>query len=299
MNYQTAITKFLNYCESEKGYSSNTITAYSIALNQFYDYFVQEFGGINDVETIETEDIRPFLGWLNDKGQNNKSIKLKISAVKSFFKFLNKKEFIDINPTTLIPSPKNVKKLPSFLLKDEIEKLINVLDGDKPENIRNIALVELIYSSGLRISEALNLKINDLNQYERTVKVLGKGNKERIIPIGEKAISSINRWLKVRLANIENSGKTNLVFITSLAKPLNPSVAYRIIHKAMMKITETKQKSPHILRHSFATHLMDNGAEIQAVSEMLGHASLSTTQIYTHVSVEKLKDAYKKAHPKA
>ncbi len=299
MIYSDAISKFLIYCESEKSYSKHTLETYSIALNQFYDFLKEEFQEVPEIEEIQLNDIRPFLGWLADQGKNNKSIKLKISAVKSFFKFCMKKELIETNPTSLIPSPKNEKKLPSFLLKDEIENLLNELNDGSLESMRNIALVELIYSSGLRISEALNLKLNDLNFYDKTVKVLGKGNKERIIPVGEKAIVALKIWMKARLAYLEEKVISNIIFIAKSGNKLNPSVAYRFINKAMNKVTESRQKSPHILRHSFATHLMDNGAEISAVSEMLGHSSLSTTQVYTHVSIERLKEAYKKAHPKA
>ncbi|MFA6572382.1 MAG: tyrosine-type recombinase/integrase, partial [Bacteroidota bacterium] len=198
----------------------------------------------------------------------------------------------------LVSTPKTDKKLPSFLLQNEVVNLCESFDTSTPIGARNLALTELLYSSGLRISEALQLNTEDINSSNKIVKVLGKGRKERIVPIGEKAMTALQNYLKLRQKIHKELGE-NALFLSAKGKRMNTVGAYRVIHNAMQSVTESPQKSPHVLRHSFATHMLDNGADIQSVSEMLGHASLSTTQIYTHVSVERLKETYKKSHPKA
>lgn len=297
MKYGEALTKFLNWCEIERAYSANTVENYRIALIQFREFMVDFYGSEPDIELIEPEDIRPFPGWLHDAGLRKNSLRMKMSAVKSFFRFCVKKEFIGRNPAAGLPAPKVEKKLPSFLLQNEISGLMSCFSSDDPLGSRNLAIAELLYSSGLRISEALGLNVTDIDFRKRIVRVLGKGSKERIVPVGEKAFLAIGEYLVKRQALVRN-GSEKALFLSTKGKRLNPAVAYRIIHKAMSGITESPKKSPHVLRHSFATHLLDNGADIMSVSEMLGHASLSTTQVYTHISVERLKEAYRAAHPK-
>lgn len=298
MNLSEIIHSFLLYCEVEKAYSDKTITTYRLALGQLFDYFKQEIDAEPKLDTLTIDDFRPFLGYLQDMGLKRNSIRLKVSAIKSFCKYCIKKGLLEQNPVRTMSTPKTEKKLPSFLLESEIPKLIMAFDKNDPVGLRNIALVELIYSSGLRISEALSLEFKNLDFKSKTVKVIGKGNKERIVPIGKSTVQAIKEYSEKR-SIISNAIKSDLVFISESGAKLNPSVVYRIIHKAMEGVTESQKKSPHVLRHSFATHLLNNGADINSVSEMLGHASLSTTQVYTHVSVERLKAAYKKSHPKA
>jgi integrase/recombinase XerC len=297
MKLEHSIKEFLIYCENERNYSRHTIIAYEKALGQFFDYLVEEYANIPHLEQIKTGDIRPFLGYLIDEGKKKSTMKLKISAVKSFFRFCHKKTYIKTNPASLIITPKKEKKLPSFLLKNEISELLDNINENEPQQIRNKALIELLYSSGLRISEVLQLNVNDINFYNKTVKVFGKGRKERIVPIGEKAIESLKKYISKR-SEIACRNEAAL-FVSIRGNRMNPVNAWRIVNKLMKEHTESPQKSPHVLRHTFATHLLDNGADIQSVSEMLGHASLSSTQVYTHVSIERLKEAYKKAHPKA
>jgi integrase/recombinase XerC len=298
MELYNAIRDFLEYCEIERNYSDKTIESYRLALSQFYDYFKSEYGNIPLLEELTPNDVRPFLGYLHDIGLSKSSLRLKMSAVKSFFKFCLKKDLLDNNPASLISIPKREKKLPSFLLEKEVGKMMNNFNKEDPIELRNLALAELLYSSGLRISECLNLNIGDIDQQRKSVKVTGKGNKQRVIPIGSKAIAAIIEYSK-RREELLNGSFEKALFLTRDGKRLSPSSAYRVINRAMSGITESPQKSPHVLRHSFATHLLDGGADIQSVSEMLGHSSLSSTQVYTHISVERLKSAYKKAHPKA
>ena len=298
MKLDETIGHFIDYCRAEKNYSDKTIDTYYTALLQFQEYIAITKSPDTNTEEITKEEVNYFLGFLHDKGMKKRSIKLKISAVKSFFKFCYKKDIIKSNPASLVVLPKTERTLPSFLLEKEIEKLFASFDTADPLQARNAALIELLYSSGLRISEALSLNINDINEEEHTVKVKGKGNKERIVPVGRKALTALKNYTSMR-NKIAETITCKALFISNKGKELSQREAYRIINRALQGITEASKKSPHILRHSFATHLLDKGADLQSVSEMLGHSSLSTTQVYTHVSIERLKEAYKKAHPKA
>ncbi len=298
MKLQQAIKQFLEYCELEKDFSPHTIESYRLALAQFYDFIGMEADEMPELDRIDIDDIRPFLGYLFDNGHGKNTLRMKISAVKSFFKYCHRKKFIEKNPASLVTMPKTDKKLPSFLLENEIDDMLTAFDRESPLGARNLALAELLYSSGLRISEALNLNVNDIDYGRKSVRVKGKGRKEREVPIGENALLALKNYVKLRHTLCKDVQEKAL-FVSTKGQQMNPSSAYRMLNKAMKQITESPTKSPHVLRHSFATHLLNKGADIQSVSEMLGHSSLSTTQVYTHVSVERLKEAYKKAHPKA
>lgn len=288
---------FLTYCKSEKNFSKLTIQSYDFSLSEFSNYFIEVFDEVPDIKLIESDDIRPYLGWLHDKGLKKNSLRLRISAVRSFFKFCHKKGYSPNNPALLISTPKRDKKLPTFMVAREVDELIEKYDNNENNGARSLALIELLYGSGLRISEALNLNINSINFDDKSVKVLGKGNKERIVPMSTKSIEAIKKYIKFRI--MQKSTDKTALFIANNGKRMYHSAAYRIINSGMNGITESLRKSPHVLRHTFATHLISNGADIKSVSEMLGHSSLSSTQVYTHLSVEKLKESYKKAHPKA
>jgi len=297
MNLSSAATKFLNYCKNEKDFSDHTLLVYSKALEDFGDYLMQEYEQEIDINLIDTEDIRPFLGWLDDKGLGKNSIRLKTSSIKSFFKYLHKREFIAKNPASPIFTSKIEKKLPSFITKIEIDAIINDFEINSPLDARNFSLFELLYGSGLRISEALSLKVNDIKVNTNTLSITGKGRKQRLVPLGKKSKEALLTYLNYR-TQLEKSTKINELFLTKNGKKLDSSGAYRIINKMLNGKVNSDKKSPHVLRHTFATHLMDNGADINSVSDMLGHSSLSTTQIYTHNTLNRLKDVYKKAHPR-
>lgn len=295
---QRIINEYLDYCTNTKSYSGKTTESYKIALEQFAMYLFELYGEIPAVHLINTEDIKPFLGWLHDRGMKKSSLRLKISAVRSFFKYCAKKKLIEKNPAIGIASPKKDKRLPSFLLKDEVVNLINKFDPETATGARDIALIELLYGSGLRISEALSLNTDNISDSSQTIKITGKGNKQRIVPLGKKSLDALKNYL-IKRSELISNGQNNALFLNKKGLRLDATEAYRIVHSAMAGITDSPRKSPHVLRHSFATHLIDNGADLRSVGEMLGHSSLSTTQVYTHVSVERLKDAYRKAHPKA
>ncbi len=297
-----SIRHFLEYCEIERAYSPRTVDGYRLALEQFTDCMKDLYGELPTVTSITAHDIRVFPGWLHDNGQVNNTIRMKIAAVKSFFKYCLKKSITTNNPAAVVSSPKHDKKLPSFLQQEEVSALMDTFDTTTPKGARDAAIAELLYSCGLRVSELTALNADTVNVNDQQVKIIGKGGKERIVPIGTRAITALRHWLSMRNQLRSSSYKgapENALFLSVRGLRINSAEVYRIIHASMREVTETRQKSPHVLRHSFATHLLDNGADIYAVSQMLGHSSLSTTQIYTHVSIDRLKQSYKMAHPRA
>lgn len=299
VNLETSITKFIEYCKFQKVFSEKTIITYRIALQQFSEIIQSELGNEIEISSITQEHIRRFISYLYYKKYSRKSIHLKISAIRSFFKYLFKQRIIENNPANAVLSPKIPKSIPSFLTDKEIEAILNNLQPKDFRSSRNLALLDLLYSTGLRISEALGIKLQDIDFSKSFVKVLGKGNKERIVPIGRKAITSLQTYFDfVRGSNFE-LGRSSKIFLSTRGKPLSSVDAYRIVNATLKKWSQAPKKSPHTLRHTFATHLLNNGADIRSVGEMLGHSSLSSTQVYTHISIEKLKEEYKRTHPKA
>jgi len=288
--------KFLDYTLFVRLRSINTVTAYRKALEQYHTYLSDELGAENPL-LVDREDIRMFLGWLHDLGLTKKSIAQKLSAVKTFYKWLKKEGLISVNPSLDISSPKLDKRLPSWYSENEINKLFDTFDGSNYTDILDKALTELLYGSGLRISEALGLKVNDIHR--DSVKVHGKGDKERIVPMTLAAIKAVKILLKSQVSEGITVNKDTFIFRTSSGKRIQTRSYYGRLRTRLGSVTQQARKSPHILRHSFATHLLDNGAGLESVGELLGHASLSSTQIYTHVSVERLKQTHKLAHPRA
>jgi integrase/recombinase XerC len=301
--FYDVLKSFLRYCEVERAFSELTVSTYSFTLERFADYLHEVYGEYPDLASITTMDVRSFAGWLHDKGHCNNTIAKYLAAVKSLCKFAQKKLLIVKNPATGVPTPKREKKLPSVLQAKEVIATLQTFDRTTIAGIRNQAMTELLYSSGLRVSELTGLDLRDFNGVERTVRVLGKGGKERIVPVGKIACNALHNWLAMRseyaLGEYFTPESAEAFFLSKTGKRISSSMVYRVVHTAMLTTTESQQKSPHVLRHSFATHLLDNGADIYAVSQMLGHSSLSTTQVYTHVSIERLKESYKQAHPRS
>ena len=298
MPLHEAISQFLQSLSVEKGASLHTVEAYRLALQQFTECCAEFLGSEVDATQLTEADIRPFAGWLHDKGLARRSIRMKLTAVRSLFRFLVQIEVMDHNPARAIASPKIDKKLPSFLQQEEAVNLNLGYDTETPGGLRNRALCELLYGSGLRISEALQLNVGDIDMRRKTVRVLGKRSKERVVPVTDSTITAVKEYMLQR-KSFDPPAEEHALFVGDRGNRLGAASAYRIVNRALGPITEARRKSPHVLRHSFATHLLDNGADLSAVSEMLGHSSLSTTQVYTHVSVERLKQAYKKAHPRS
>ncbi|CAN5437192.1 tyrosine recombinase XerC [soil metagenome] len=295
--FNRIVNEFIEYLRVAKKYSPNTIISYSNDLTSFGDFLFLTFGAddkYEDLNFITLNDLKSFMAGLFDKEYSKSSLSRKISTLKSFFKFSHSRKYISKNIASFLIFPKKDKRLPSHLSSKEITNLFS--DGGSL-NVQELAIFELFYSSGIRLSELIDLKISNFDQYSKTIKVLGKGNKERIIPIGNSAMKAVTEYLKIRIVADEKNN--NVLFLDVNGNKLYPMKVNRMIKKHLSLVTDQKKKSPHILRHTFATHLIDNGADIVAIKDMLGHSSLSTTQVYTHLSPEKLKKAYKQAHPRA
>lgn len=296
MQLDIAIRRFLEYCEIERSYSPHSIQTYRIALEQFTEYLAHRLTHIPAITEVTPQLIRAFMADLRKKELTPRSIRLKLSAISRFYTFGRKQKWLTTNPTQGIIPPKTEKKLPSYLQTAEINALFRLpeLLSGSPEALLDKALLELLYGSGLRISEALQLTIASLPPSNGSIRVMGKGGKERIVPLTKECIIALQNYSAIRPKNNQSA-----FFLNAKGLPLSANQAYRRVHRLLSLISDCKQKSPHTLRHTFATHLLDEGADIAAVSELLGHASLSSTQVYTHVSVERLKAAYKSAHPRA
>ena len=295
MNEQ--ISLFLRFLKEEKNYSELTIKNYDIDLNQFIDFLMLEYEKEFEAKSINKLHIRRFLQLLISQKLSKRSISRKLSSLRSFFNYLLLTEEIQKNPATLISNPKLDKRLPKFVQEDDIGELLESYEVKDFTSARDLAILELFYSSGIRLSELISLKYSDFNQSNSTVKVTGKGSKDRIIPISEKSMMRIDNYTTFRdkLPNIESSE----LFLTERGKKIYPVLVQRLIKKALSEVNANGKVSPHILRHSYATHMLDHGADLRAIKDLLGHENLSTTQVYTHVSKEKLKSSYKLAHPRA
>lgn len=290
---------FTNYIRLEKKYSEHTLKSYSGDLRDFYDYCTQKMG-LLEQDQLSHFHIRSWLADLAIQKLEHTSINRKISCLKSFFKYLKVQGLILNNPMKKIISPKNKKSLPKFVKADEILNLLQ-LNDDSPDSeylqILGKFCVSLLYQTGMRSAELLSLKLSDIHFNRQSLKVTGKGSKQRIIPLSIELCKEIQRFIHIR-STLDNIQSDHLILTTKGMKAY-PKMLYNLVHKELQHSTCADQKSPHVLRHSFATHLADNGAEIKAIQDLLGHSSLSATQIYTHNSIQKLKDAYVKAHPKA
>ena len=293
--FQVYIDNFIEYLEFEKRYSKHTLVAYKNDIIQFLEYCQLQYE-ITELISIDSQITRSWLASLMENKIQPKSIRRKFSSIKMFIGFLIKKSLLVINPTTGISTPKIKKRLPEFIEEHQIKKLFEHLQftGDI-ENKMVYLILKLFYCTGIRLSELIHLYQKDIDISNQQIKVLGKGNKNRIIPIPIDLINQLKEYISLQTI----SNDEGLVFYNQKGKKLNPKTVYNFVHQKLNGITSIHKKSPHILRHSFATHLLNNGAEINAVKELLGHSSLAATQIYTHNSINQLKEVFKNAHPKA
>lgn len=289
------IQKFLDYLRFEKRYSQHTIISYQNDLEQFFA-FLSQYGNI-EPNAISTSFIRSWLAELKGEEISSKSINRKISTLKSFFKFLMKQGVLQQTPMTTISSPKINKRLPVFIEEKNTDTLFSHVEFSDDWTGRTDKLIlTLLYTTGIRLSELIHLKESNVDAHYSQIKVLGKGNKERIIPVSKELIKELADYISEKPVKAENVTE---VFVNEKGKPLYPKYVYNAVKKYLSTVTTIDKKSPHVLRHTFATHLMNNGADLNAVKELLGHASLAATQVYTHNTIDKLKDVHKKAHPKA
>lgn len=297
MLFNKYIQEYLSYLGVNLKYSPHTITSYENDLHQFENFLTLTFGENKfNLDDIELSILKSFVADLFEEDYSKSSISRKISLLKSFFKYLAKKKYIAKNVAATLIFPKLDKKLPSYLTESETNTLFDAEHTEERKPLDS-AILELFYSTGIRLSELINLKISNVNFSIKTIKVFGKGSKERIVPFGKNAEESIKEYLKIRPVPAE--GNSDILFLSANGNKLYPMQVNRITKKSLAGVTELKKKSPHILRHTFASHLLDKGADIRAVKDLLGHESLSTTQVYTHISPEKLKKVYKQSHPRA
>lgn len=281
------LNEFLHYISVQKNYSFHTVSAYRRDLQQFIS-----FTG-NDIKDVDLDLLRKYLFFLKEKHYSPGSIARKIAAIKSFFNFLSRRGYLKKNPSLLLHAPKLPERLPSFLTYEEVEKILLAANGKDESGLRDRAIMELLYSSGLRVGELVSLKISDINIPEGTIRVKGKGNKERIVPVGSYALNVLFEYLSMR-----KDSRCPYVFLNKKKGALTARSVERIIKKYAKLACITKKITPHTFRHSFATHLLDRGADLRTVQELLGHSDISTTQIYTHVTVQRLREFYQKYHPR-
>jgi len=288
------ITQFLNHLQKNRRYSLHTVTAYRSDLLQVQRYLMNQYEV--EISDANSSSLRSWVISLLETGTQNKSVNRKISTLKSFYKFLLKEGQISSNPTDKLISPKLAAPLPHFVRETEMDSLLDEFEfQDSFKGVRDKMILELLYSSGIRLSELIQLQLGDINFSESQIKVIGKRNKERIIPLHRQLLESVKRYLRYR----EEVAREANYLLTDAGKKMYPKFVYRKVNYYLGQVTTASKKSPHVLRHTFATHMLNNGAELNTIKEILGHANLSATQVYTHNTMEKLKNIYKQAHPRA
>jgi integrase/recombinase XerC len=301
----TLIEKYLHYLKVEKNASQNTVLSYRNDLSKFREFLAKQVKEGNnpepDVQLTDRLDIRMWLGELSVAGMSRSSLARKAASVRSFFKFCFKRGFIDKNPAQLLIIPKKGKRLPNTIEECEMQSLFESISSGSAMERQNRAILELFYGTGIRLSELLQLNSDDVDFARKQFKVKGKGNKERIVPAGDKALVALADHLATReLLMGRNTGPTDskAMFLTIRGRRMYPQAVRRMVTKYLGEHTESEQKSPHVLRHSYATHMLNRGADIRVIKELLGHSSLAATQIYTHTGIDRLKRVFEKAHPR-
>ena len=283
---------FLKYIEFEKRYSKHTLISYNTDLTQFLNFLHIEYE-ISDVSEISHQIIRSWISSMLDSGISSRSVNRKITTLKSFYKYLMQEDVVTENPTQKIISPKNVKKLPVFVEKSKMDELLSEIEfPDTFEGERDKLIIDVFYMTGMRLSELLGIRKKDIDFSKSNIRVFGKRNKERIIPLSVNLLNQLKKFSEKHKIN-------SCFFVNFDGKKLSAKNIYNMVNKYLGMVSSLEKKSPHILRHTFATHMLNNGADINAIKEILGHANLSATQVYTHNTIEKLKTIYKQAHPRA
>ncbi len=293
---------FLKYLEYEKRYSPHTILSYQNDILQFSNYLKSEYE-VDNLGDVSDFHIKSWLASQIDEGKSEKTVNRKLSVVRSFFHYLAKQSNLPKNPTKKIQGPKIRKRLPVYVEESRMEQLSTIIpkNGTINEFIdqRNRLIIELFYSTGIRRAELIGMKISDIDIYQSQIRVLGKRNKVRIIPLHKEILTLLTNYLSVRRQFFKSEIPDEWVFLTEKGEKIYPQLVYRIVNSYLSLVSTQDKKSPHVLRHTFATHMLNNGADLNAVKELLGHSSLAATQIYTHNTIEKLKKVYQQAHPKA
>ena len=291
------IDDFIDYLAVERGLAQNTLLAYRRDLNKYFGYLDHQ--GIKGINQISRNHISNFMYDQKRQELSTNSICRALAAIKTFHKFLVREKFSQEDPTSLVDTPKLWKKIPDVLSSSEVESMIKASGGRHWQDIRDQAMIELLYASGMRVSELVNLRLEHVNLEMGYVRCIGKGSKERIIPIGKRAQVSLKKYCDVTRGKLVKTEMTNAIFLSRLGRKMSRQSIWKLIKRYARKAKIKKVIKPHTIRHSFATHLLERGADLRSVQEMLGHADISTTQIYTHVDKERLRSIHKEFHPRA
>ncbi|GAA6817379.1 site-specific tyrosine recombinase XerD [Staphylococcus sp. 18_1_E_LY] len=294
---ETIKNEYLKFIQIEKGLSSNTIGAYRRDLDKYIDYLNEH--KIAHIDFVDRQTIQQCLGYLHDQGASAKSLARFISTVRSFHQFALREKYAAKDPTVLIETPKYERRLPDVLEVDEIVALLETPDISKNNGYRDRTMLELLYATGMRVSELIQLEVENVNLIMGFVRVFGKGNKERIVPLGDTVIDFLTKYIETVRPQLLKKTTTDALFLNLHGKPLSRQGIWKMIKQTGIKANINKTLTPHTLRHSFATHLLENGADLRAVQEMLGHSDISTTQLYTHVSKSQIRKMYNAFHPRA
>ena len=295
-----AFDRFLRYLKIERNSSPLTIKSYSEDLASFQDYLVDRLGGVRELDELDVARLRGFVAYLHECEYSRPTIARRLACLRTFFRFCCREQLVKSNPAKALRTPRAGRKLPHFLTAEQIVTLIESPPANEPLGLRDRAILETLYSAGLRVAELVGLDIGDWNRDADVIRVLGKGRKERIAPIGRHASKALQRWLEVRQPSTSApASHRNALFLNKNGTRITTRSIGRMLEKYLAQTGLEKITTPHTLRHTFATHLLDGGADLRSVQELLGHKSLTTTQIYTHVSTKRLRDTYEKAHPHA
>ena len=290
------ILKFVDELIYEKKYSDLTVKGYLKDLDLFLEFLYEN--NIKQYKNVKYADIRLYISYLYELKYNNKTISRHISSLRSFFKYLKNEGVIDNNPMVLISNPKLEKKLPKYLNYDDVEKILNIYPKNTSIGIRNSLILEILYSTGIRVSELINIRVKDISLTEKTIKITGKGNKERIVFFGSICYNLLKLYLNKSYNNL-NINNLNYLFISKTGKKINDREIRFVVDEATEMAGINMKISPHVLRHTFATHMLNDGADLRSVQELLGHENLSTTQVYTHLTNDRIRRVYLSAHPRA
>ena len=290
------VVKFIEYIEFERSYSIHTVKNYELDLYEFIEYLKTE--KINKLDKVDYQVIRKYLSYLHNKDIKNKSISRKVSSLRSFFKYLKNNDYIKDNPTILISNPKLEKRLPKFLYYNDLDKILNNFNLESIYEIRDYFILELLYSTGIRVSELINIKLKDINKYNREIRILGKGNKERIVLYGKVCAEKMDFYLNESRVHLNKVGSEYLL-LNKNGNKLTTRYIEDMVNRVCLRSGIKEKVTPHTLRHTFATHMLNEGADLKTVQELLGHSNLSATGIYTHVSNERLRQVYLNSHPRA
>ena len=297
---QNAVKRFLNFLRVERNASDLTIKSYGDDLTHLSEFYQEQFGSVPHPRDADVSQLRSYAAYLHECGYARTTIARRLACLRSFFRYCKREGLCETNPAKPLRTPRAGRKLPHFLTTDEVGRLLEAPPATRSDGLRDRAILETMYSAGLRVAELVALDLKDWDRGAGIIRVLGKGRKERISPIGSYARKALDHWIEVRRPDPQGKPEqTSAIFLNRFGRRLTTRSIGRMLEKHILTAGLSRQTSPHTLRHSFATHLLDGGADLRSVQELLGHKSLTTTQIYTHISTRRLRETYEKAHPHA